>query len=496
MPTPVLPLATSCRLHNGRCSVISPGRRHQLIIWSIRRSADHRLRKGRGRARRGGGDRPPWPTGLGRLLRPLTSYHRTAVLSIGLAACVLALCVISLAVPSSVGIPAATTDFLSQLWQAQAVVSGLAFALAVFVFGLLPEARGRATYGEFLRHSGTLPLVTAGIGSLIFDGLVLLGVGHQIRASGSTAGHGWAVTVAAIAGIVSSASIVMLLGRTITAIDTATSQTAQSDYRRRAVGQAVRAELRERACLLAMLDPKTPGEDVFSLVRPEAGLSIRARGKADRVVRDVSPRRLALLTRRATSKGRTPPVLGVWPGKIITAATPLITIDGASGAVARWWARHSVQLGAAPADLLGVVLDMSHAETMKHIRAGRPVEANAGMQVMAELHEPMWQAYAAYGMRYGTDLSRSFWLYMPTAGERILATLDAQVRAAAVSGDEQIRRAAIRWPYLIARNALARKAAGSVDLSLGLLPRAYGSPANCLMAADCRCRRQGSAGAP
>lgn len=437
---------------------------------SIRRAAAHRLSQERQRARRTTGDRPPGPAGPATLL---TRCPLSALLLAGLAAWVLVLCLVSFAAPATAGIPAATTGFLSQLWQAQGVVSGLAFALAVFVFGLLPEARGRAIYGEFLRRSGTLPLVTAGIGSLIFDGLVLLGTGHQVRATATSAAHGWAVTVAVVIGVAAIASIVVLLGCTITAIDPASSNLAQADYRLRAVAEAVLAELLERASLQVILDPRTPGADLFTPIRPEAGLAIKAGGRADRAVHDVSLRRLARLKRHTASKGRRPPVVSVWPGRIVTTTMALITLDSASSLAERRRARRCVRLRAAPRDLLAVALDMSHAQTMDHIRAGRPVDADAGMQVMADLHEPMWQAYSAYGRRYDGDQIGIFWLYMPTVGERILASLAAQVRTAAVSDDDQIRAAAVRWPYLIARRALARRAAGSVEPSLRLLAQVY-----------------------
>lgn len=96
------------------------------------------------------------------------------------------------------------------LWQVQAASVGLVFALAVFVFGLLPQSRGRVTYREFLGRSWALPLVVFNIGSLLFTGLVLLGAGHQIPPVGSSPGHGWSITVASVASLTSVASILIL----------------------------------------------------------------------------------------------------------------------------------------------------------------------------------------------------------------------------------------------------------------------------------------------
>ena len=84
-------------------------------------------------------------------------------------------------------ISAATTILLASIWQVQAASVGLVFALAVFVFGLL-QGRGRLAYREFLRRTGALPLATFNVASLLFNGLVLLGLGHQAPAYGEHRG--------------------------------------------------------------------------------------------------------------------------------------------------------------------------------------------------------------------------------------------------------------------------------------------------------------------
>jgi hypothetical protein len=60
---------------------------------------------------------------------------------------------VSLLQPGDVGIRAATTGSLSVLWQVQATSVGLVLALVVFVFGSLPQGRGRLSYREFLRRT-------------------------------------------------------------------------------------------------------------------------------------------------------------------------------------------------------------------------------------------------------------------------------------------------------------------------------------------------------
>src|ERR1022692_2063865 len=117
------------------------------MAGSVRRAADRELRKARLSARRRGVARPPWPTVLGRTAGWAGGWQRSVSgLLIGLVVWVAALILVAFARPSSEGIPAATTNSLPVLWQVQAVSVGLVFALAVFIFGLLPQTRGRVTY--------------------------------------------------------------------------------------------------------------------------------------------------------------------------------------------------------------------------------------------------------------------------------------------------------------------------------------------------------------
>jgi hypothetical protein len=120
-----------------------------------------------------------------RLTGWVWGWHRSVVgLLVGLVVWVGALIDVSMAGPPSYGLPVASSSFLAVLWQVQAASVGLVFALAVFVFGLLPQSRSSVTYREFLGRSWTLPLVVFNIGSLLFTGLVLLGAGHQVPAAG------------------------------------------------------------------------------------------------------------------------------------------------------------------------------------------------------------------------------------------------------------------------------------------------------------------------
>ena len=109
------------------------------------------------------------------------------------------------------------------------------------------------TYREFLGRSWALPLVVFNVGSLMFTGLVLLGAGHQVPTTRNAAGHGWSVTGATVVSLASMASILILLGRAIAAIDPATGIAARRDYALKALGKTVRSELRELSSLDLML---------------------------------------------------------------------------------------------------------------------------------------------------------------------------------------------------------------------------------------------------
>ena len=324
-------------------------------------------------------------------------HQSVAGLLVGLVAWIGALTIVGVARPRSSGISAATSGFLAVLWQVQAASVGFVFALAVFVFGLLPQTRGRVTYREFLGRSWALQLVVFNIGSLLFTGLVLLGAGHQVAPASDSPGYGWSITVASAVSLASVASILILLGRTITAIDPAASSRARNLYAHKALGRALRTELRELACLNVTLGP--PGLGVGN-GGAGAGTDVCAEGGAARRVRDVALWALKLLKWHAKRRGLMEPAVRVWPGRTVTPSSVLITIDPGSGPITRWWARRCIRLGRVPPDSLITALEAMHAEVMDHIRAGRPVEATESIQALADLLIPVWQGYAAYGQAY------------------------------------------------------------------------------------------------
>jgi hypothetical protein len=314
-----------------------------------------------------------------------------------LRAVVAVLCCVSLSRRASTGISAATVNSLEVLWQVQATIVGLVFALAVFVFGLLPQGRGRLTYREFLQRTWALPLTIFNVGSLLFNGMVLLGVGHQVPSSATAVGHGWAVTVASVVALTSIASILVLLVRTIRAIDPATSEKAQRDYRHQALAQAVCGELLEQAGLSIMSELEASGVCVFNPVYLGPGWQITAAKREVTIVRDVSIWRLRLLKSHAAWKHRKLPVVRVWPECSIGEAASLMIIDQASGRLSRWWARRCVRVGRIKPDVFDTAIQALYAETLDDIRADRPIEAVQGLRTLADLHEPMWQAYTAHG---------------------------------------------------------------------------------------------------
>jgi len=381
---------------------------------------------------------------------------------------------ISVAGPASAGIPAATASSLDVLWQVQAASVGLVVTLVVFVFGLLPaRSRGMLTYRQFLRRTHAIDLTLFNVGSLLFIGLVLLGVGHQVPSTPATEAHGWALTVATITALVSIASIVVLLALTVRALDPAENEAVSTEYRRRVLAQEVRRELRERASLSVTSVLSQAGVIEFSPAFLWPGGKVTTGRSGSRVVRNVFVWRLRLLGWHASRAGLSRPVLRVWPGRVVPPSAPLLTIDLSGGSLARWWARRCIRTSPVPVDQLAPALDTLHAETLDDIRADRPVEAIAGMRRLAGLCAVIWQAYAAYGLAYDYDARRAFYPYRSTAGERLMDLLDDELRAAAVSKDDKIRWEASALPRHLAGEALDERASLTIQQSLGTLLSVY-----------------------
>jgi hypothetical protein len=346
---------------------------------SVRVAAKRALREERREARRSSGIRPPWPGLCGRLR--WSAFVRNpglAGLLVVLAFWVGIFTVLSLLLPAPRGVSTATTSSLSVLWQVQATSVGLVLALVVFVFGLLPQGRGRLTYREFLRRTGALPLTTFNVASLLFNGMVLLGTGHQVPAVGTAPGHGWAVTLASIIALVSTGTIVVVLARALRAINAETEADVQREYQCVAVTLSARDELLERESLQVMA--AGTGAYTFSPTYPGPGLTISVAHPGQDVVCDVLVWRLRLLMRVASWRNRNQPVVRAWPGKPVSAGAPLMTIDPSIGWLERWWARHCIHVRPARSDLLGNALTALHGETLEHIRAGRQAEATGGGQ--------------------------------------------------------------------------------------------------------------------
>ncbi|MGA2830162.1 MAG: hypothetical protein ABSF03_29095 [Streptosporangiaceae bacterium] len=285
------------------------------------------------------------------------------------------------------------------------------------------------TYRQFLRRTHAIGLTLFNVGSLLFIGLVLLGVGHQVPSTPATGGHGWALTVASIAALLSIASIVVLLAWTVRALDPAENEAVRIEYRRRVLAQEVRKELRERVSLSVTSRLSQAGVIEFSPAFLWPGGKVTTGRSGSRVVRDVSVWRLRLLGWHACRAGLSQPVLRVWPGRVVTASAPLLTIDLSSGFLTRWSARGCIRASPTPIDQLAPALDTLHAETLDDIRADRPVEAIAGMRRLVGLCDVIWQGYAAYGIAYDHDAQRAFRPYLSTAGERLVDLRSAGARA-------------------------------------------------------------------
>jgi hypothetical protein len=451
-----------------------------MMIQSVRWRVSGLLHAEQRGARKHGAQQPPWPTGLRRAVRfalhLMSSVRGLASLSaLGLGV-LLAICYLF---SGAWGPRAATTGLLSVLWQVQAGSVSLALALAIFVFGLLPQARGRVSYREFLRRSGALPIVVFGVGSMVFDGVVLLGIGHQVRASspGAGDGHGLAVSVAIGFGLASIASIGLLFGLTIQAIDPGTAKSAQDTYRLNVLAQALYNELHERACIEFMQQRLGGTEPMFRLDRFVHGRRVES-SRSSALVRDVSLWRLRALRRYAMWRGRQQPVIHCWPGKHLIAGTSgiLLTIDPRSWPLTRVWARCCVQVRSANPDRFGQALDALHAETLDEIRADRPLEALSDTTATGDLLDVVWRAYNAHGRTYDHAIEQAYWpTIWPTIAVEITGRIYTQARAAVISQDEELRTNAARQPRLIACRALQAQAGASVNAALEIYEGIYGA---------------------
>jgi hypothetical protein len=431
-----------------------------MIVRSVRRQALRTLRE-RQRAAATAKVSAPWSRWWSQ---PRPGRRLAAEFVLGLAV----VCASVFCAPSSWGTSTATTGFLAVLWQVQAASVSLTLALAVFVFGLLPQTRGRVTYPAFLSRSWAVEIVVFGVVSMLLNGFVLLGAGHQVTATRSSAsdGHGWAVTVAVVIAMGSIATIALLFGKTISAIDPATATRTDARYRRQAVGLAVRDELFQRTSIEAV---QQFGHNLTALAgSPRTGRAVYTRRSRDAVVHDISTFRLRLLSRYLAQRKMSPPTVLVWPGRVIRGRATLMTIDEKAGPVTRWCARHCFQVRAAPADTLTPVLEALQGEILEHIRADRPVDAKDYLNTLVDLLKSCWHAYASSGMEYDENVARGMPIWFNPVIPRITSALFALLRAAAISRDEQIRLAAVRLPHNVAREAIEAGASASIPVLLEL----------------------------
>lgn len=264
---------------------------------SVRRAANRALRA----KRRVSGIRPPWPGLRGRWRWAAAARNPGLAVQLAILTAWIGAFVGGSYLPGiphgrvHLSIAEATTTLLSVLWQVQATSVGLVFTVVVFVFGFLPQGRGGLTYREFLRRTWALQLTIFNVASLLFNGMVLLGVGHQVQATNSAPGRGWAVTMASVVALASIVTIVALLVCTVRAVNPATTLEVQREYQRAAVAMAVRDELTETESLRIMSADDWPFGFLASYPGQGPGRTIREAGPGRGVVRDVSLWRLGLL---------------------------------------------------------------------------------------------------------------------------------------------------------------------------------------------------------
>ena len=436
-----------------------------MIVRSVRRQATIALRKGQAAA--AADEVPEWMSRGGPQSRP--GRQLVVEFFVGLALA----CGSTYFAPASWGLSTATTGFLTVLWQVQAASVSLTLALAVFVFGLLPQSRARVTYPVFLKRSWALQIVVLGVVSILLNGIVLLGAGFQLPAKepGGSDGHGWAVTVAVIVALCSVAAIAFLFAKTISAIDPATTVRADSEYREQAVGQAIHDELFQQMSIKAL---EHLGYDLTSVVAlPYRGRAVVAGASRNAVVRDVSLLRLGILRRYLGWRKMSSPVVLAWPGRQINGRTRLMSLDERAGRGARWFARRCFQVRAAHADALNPALAALLGDAFEQVRADRPVEAKACLETLAALLEQCWQGYTVYGLAYDETIARTMPIWYVPVILRITSALHTMLRAAAVSRDEQIRIVAVRMPHRIAARAIEHGATASIPALLKLHQAMY-----------------------
>jgi len=441
------------------------------------RSARHAAVRALSADRRASGVKPPGPGLLGRLRWRAAEWDTGTAPRIAVLFAWLGVFTALSYLPhlhAHLSVAAATTGLLVDIWQVQAASVGLVFALAVFVFGLL-QGRGRLTYRDFLRRTRALPLATFNVASLLFNGMVLLGLGRQVPGTASAPGRGWAVTEASVIALLAILTIVIVLAGTVRAIDPETEAEVQREHRETAVAMAARGELLQDKSVELMNGWKHPVAFLPAYSGP--GLAIAFAGPGQGIVSDVSVWKLRVMGLLGPVFRRRAPVLQAWPDKLVSSGAPLLTIDASSTWLERSWARSSLSSRVVRSDRLGNALAILHGETLGHIRAGRPAETAAGMRAFCGLMGLLWQAYAAYGRAYGPDPGRAFMRYGRGPGELLDELLDDLLRAAAVSGDPAIEREASGIPRVIAREALYGELPAVVWRALAMLEGVYTSVA-------------------
>ena len=445
------------------------------LIRSARRTAKRNMHQARQVGAGTEAPRPPWPSAARRAIRRgLDAIGSPAGLL--LSACALTAFMIwaTYWAHPSTGRKLANNGFLMTLWQVQAAAVSLALALAVFVFGLFPRSGNRVSYRTFLRRSSARPVIAWGIASLLLDGIVLLGFGHQEpNTPGSSDGHGWAVTVASAVGLASIASIALLFGRTIGAIDPVAGASALTDDRHTVIGEALRSDLLAEFAygVMEQCVERFHYEFIPGYYRSGRRVSSTPSGG---VVHNISLRRLNAIGKHALEHGRSLPQIHVWPGQRLVAAVPLVTIDPATPLRDRLRARRCVRLRQVKRDEATELLDALYSDVLEYIRADRPVDALAGMTAMTEMLQLAWQADQAHP-RATTTMSLSRLAVFSTRGfkDQVTSRLNSVVRAGAVSSDEQIRNHTAQYPRQLAASALHAHAAESVRACLALYPRLY-----------------------
>lgn len=356
-------------------------------------------------------------------------------------------------------------DYLTTLWGVLATTLGLSIAMIGFVLQALtasPEKTLGATVGELTRATQLERIVHFGAAVLLWDGIVLAGVGHDRWASL------W-MSVASLATL--AIALPWVFRRTVSALD--------SDFILRTRARAI-ARLSETA-LRAQI-----GRQVGRLIlhahfgSPYARSPIGVEARRERVVRDV--RLGGLFAARALAGGRQPQgTCLVTLGQLVAPETQVAAFSDGAGRLERTLVARSFKLrrprrrDRAEADLADQ-LENLHFTAKLVIRDGRQGDWERIAQIYRDALLPLPATAARLGLTFeGAVATPSiFEGYGPVT--QISRFVLRELVLAEDHADPAFVSEIRYFPYSQARSGLRQDALGFVAEFLGCYVRDYARP--------------------